>query len=120
MRHYSAAREGTKTENNVRPARQCTVEGCGREYRANGYCRYHLTRFERYGNATEPRRKGDPWTPRENELLLALPTCGRSRRAKPGSLAQLCLELGRSTQAGAVQRSHLRRAAEAAHSTPAG
>ena len=120
-RHYAAKRRDATTENHVRPARQCTVEGCGREYRANGYCCYHLTRQERFGNPTEPRRKGDPWTARENELLLAVPTCGRSGRAKPGSVAQLALELGRSKHAAHVQRCRLLRlAAEAAHSAPAG
>ena len=97
------------TERGAGPIKRCFVDGYGRERRANGLCGYHLLRRQRYGDPTEPRRKGDAWTPREKEPLLAVPTCGHSGRAKPGSLAQLALELGRSLHAAHVQRSRLLR-----------
>lgn len=113
-RHYAAARARAAgvpkaTERGPGPVKRCTVDGCRRERRANGFCGYHLLRWQRYGDPCEPRRKGDAWTPRENELLLALSTRGQSGRAKPGSLAQLALELGRSKHVAHVQRSRLLR-----------
>ena len=118
FRHYDTARRRAKGMPEVgervvgTPAR-CTVDGCGRDHRANGYCLYHLTRWKRYGDPCEPRRKGDPWTAREDELIRVLPTGGRSGRVKPGALSQLALELGRSIPAVRARRHYIRKRAPA-------
>ena len=90
--------------------RVCEIEGCDKpvKVKLRGLCTRHYVRWQRYGDPCAPRRKADPWTPREDELLRALPTCGRSGRAKPGSLPQLALELGRSIHALASRRHQLR------------
>lgn len=88
----------------------CIVPGCDKPVlvKLRGLCQRHYVRWQRYGDPCAPRVKGDPWTPREDELVMALPTCGRSGRAKPGAATQLAIELGRTTHAVCTRRHDLR------------
>ena len=91
------------------PTPPCRVPGCPRlaKVKARALCNPHYLRFQRYDDPTAPRRKSPPWTAREDELVLALPRT-RTGRAKPGTVDQLSIELGRSKHAIATRRHMLR------------
>ena len=91
------------------PRLPCRISGCGRIslVPSRQLCRAHYLRWKRYGDPEAPRRKADPWTAREDELVEALPVT-RTGRAKPGTLAQLAEELGRTANAVSSRRVLLR------------
>jgi hypothetical protein len=35
----------------------CSIEGCGKKHASKGYCKNHVWRFRKYGNAQEPLKK---------------------------------------------------------------
>ena len=98
----------------------CRVPGCGRpsKVKARALCCRHYLRFQRYGDPEAPRRKGDPWTAREDELVRSLPTYERNGRAKLGAVVQLAEELGRSRNAVGTRRHVLRWQEAAARIAP--
>lgn len=74
--------------------RTCEVPGCPNRYQASGLCAAHRRRKSRYGDPLAPELLR-AFTPREDELLVSLPTKGPTGRVKNGGIAELAIALGR-------------------------
>lgn len=87
------------------PDRPCSVSGCPNmaKVKSRALCTRHYLRWQRYLDPNAPWRKADLWTEREDELVLALPLT-KTGRARPGTLTQLAMELGRSIHGVATRR----------------
>lgn len=52
-----------------RPARNCSIDGCGKRHQAHGYCIKHLWRFKQHGNPVQPVWTDKSWEQRFKEKI---------------------------------------------------
>ena len=73
----------------------CTVERCKGRHHGRGLCKKHwMQSYRRTGGPLgAPTRR--PFTPREDALLLSLPSVGRTHQVEAGRLAELAALLCR-------------------------
>lgn len=85
--------------------RTCSEPGCGKPHLAGGLCAGHYSRKQRRGDAKAPY-KARPFTPREDEHLLALKTSPGGRVCN-GQLPELAVMFGRSVAVLKQRRRYL-------------